>query len=408
MQGSVLAARVQEVNLNSGFGRYPAYGSRPYKTTTYFNDMSDKLLYHFLEKESSGLVHKPDARDHELDQEILGASPLEIKPLGRLEKLLESDLVKSENIIYQGGILSCVPSTSAFLNMWNSLVYDGNLHCESWAYAYKLAKHFQSGTSMNNVLDIFKKKGCCLESTLPSRPLADAGEAQAQDKSVLTEAMDEEAKNFQIEGYLSLNDLRREALYRVLMETPISVAANVGNTWSSKAGIVPPDPNSSTFGHNFALFDIVGESNISTLNDLGIYLDKKHHGWWIIINWWEKDRVDVRVLSPQYHFFVAKILKDKRDTKFLTKAPASKDMLFKLIKAKNDPKVFLLNLDNKKCWVKPEMSFEQLFGKDAWKLVEELEPEVVASYPVGPVIDTRDRGLLQAIKTMLTGLGAKK
>lgn len=370
--------------------------------------MSNELLKHFLEQKSSGLVHKPDARDHVLDQEILGAAPTDFKPLGRIEQLLTSPLAKPEFIVYQGRVVSCVHATCAFLNMWNSFVKDGNPNCQSWAYTYKQVKHYPGGTIVNEALGVIKNKGICLEETLSARDLADTDESVAQDPSVLTEAMHEEAKHFQIEGYLTLDDLRRAAMYQVLVETPVGVTGNVGSNFNTRTGILPLY-NEGGFGHMWCRFDVLGESNIEAVKRYTeLSLLPQHYGWWIDLNWWERSALDIRVISPNYVQLAGKILKDKRDTKFLTKAPASKDMPFKFIKAKDDPKVFLLNLDNKKCWVKPEMSFEQLFGKDAWKLIEELEPEVVASYPVGPVIDTRDRGLLQAILVMLKGLGIGK
>jgi len=362
--------------------------------------MSDKLLHHFLKEGTSGLIHKPDVRDHVLDQEVLGAGTLEIKPLGRLEKLLASDLSKPENILYQGGTLSCVSNASAFLNMWISLVIDDNPHCESWAYLYKNVPHFQGGTSMNDNLNILKKKGCCLESTLPSRPLADTGEAQAQDKSVLTPAMDEEAKHFQIEGYLSLSDLRREALYRVLVETPISIAINVGNTYSSKAGIVPPDPNSATFGHNAALLDVVGESNIGLLNNLGFYLDTKHLGWYILINWWNPTSLDFRIISPNYHIIAAKVLKDRRDTKLFRKETNqlnSNDM--KLIKTSDSPKIYLLDYSNRRHWFCNEDTYERFVSAEKdFSKVEFISDEVMKSYSIGENLNAYGMSLLEIIK----------
>jgi len=344
------------------------------------------LLQEFLNKGGSGMEHKPDSRDRYIDESAFGATTELRKPTGLIEKIINSELEQSP--IYQGSVPLCLSGTFTWLDNYDSIIKEDNHVILNPTDLYRNIKHYPGGTTKNDNGNSLKKRGVCLDDTKPHRGVVARGRKYAETYEV-TKEMDDEAENFQIDGYYNCNAYSDMNTLKNI--GPYAVGGYVGSSWNNNGVISIPRAGEKLFGHGFVSADWLGESNIGIVKKYtGLNLVVRDYGHRIIINWWNEDRLDIRVLHNGYNIIFATLLKNKLDTLIIK----AKKSMIKFITRANNPDICLLNYDGKKCYIGPGISsLHTMFGKKAEQHLEVVSDDVWNSYLDGPNFDIRHSSL---------------
>lgn len=219
------------------------------------------------------------------------ATPQIPKPLGRLDEILASPLVKYP--LYQGAVPSCVAASASFLNQYNSWREKEAKHF-SWPYLYGNVKQYPQGTVPQDIFNVLRKKGQCTNEKLPQEKYNQNPENGffLTPDNISLEA-NEEALWYQISNFFFLKSLDKTTIYNALVQQPLFVGLWVDpQTWNYQDIITP---GRKTYGHMVVLVDIDENWN------------------WKVISWDKKDGLDVRTLDKEYPFVQCGFIRDLPD-----------------------------------------------------------------------------------------------
>lgn len=327
-------------------------------------------------KQGGGLYPHIDKRDWIYEDVFGSTTQHDIKPLGRLEKILNSPLAKHENLVYQLNVLSCVPLHITMLNMYYSWFNDGSEVKLSWPMLYALARFYPgAGTSVNNVLSVARDIGECLDTTFPQDDVfTNGGDGWIHNKSLVTDVMKEEGKNWKIGAYTRLRNNTRNSIYDALIHSPVLIGVNLAGNWD--ASIIRSTGNS--------------------MNHLTLLVDVTEQGDYIIWEGFKDNEFDYRVLSKDSYIGAVYSFRDvPDDVKFELKSKTTNNM--RLIKQKDKPEIYLLDFSGRLHWYANEESYKRYVDKDAdFSHVEEVDE--LGAYEMGEPINVHNRSLIDTIK----------
>lgn len=139
---------------------------------------------------------------------IYGAPPFDlgIKPIGRD--------ISGIPVVYQGNKFTCVASTVTWITQYLKKQKEGNVKPLAQDFLAEVSRTEADGATPGQVLDAAKNIGVC-ESAL----WADSNEK-------ITKELEENAKQYKIEGYAYLHNLNPKSIYDALMREPIMVGVD--------------------------------------------------------------------------------------------------------------------------------------------------------------------------------------
>lgn len=264
-------------------------------------------------KPSGWLPDELDQRDYSYEdyfvEEIFGAA-LPDKFI-RTTKDLPS-------IHFQDSILSCVHASFAFANSYNSLYNSNNEVKLAWRYTYCQVPHYSGGTTFRDCANVLRKQGQCINSLLPEE-LYWYGEKAMQSAQYITPEAKANAENYKIGGYFYIKPYDEFSIKSACQKSPVIIGLYC-NRKNWKTGEVITWNGIKQYGHAIC---IVG------------WDDTKEA--WQLTDW---DNKGFKWLSYEYPIFTALTIRDLPD--------GLQEKTMKLVKTKNDPKIYVLLPNGKK------------------------------------------------------------
>lgn len=272
-------------------------------------DYIKKFVHNFLHhhKPNGWVEDFPDSRDYKFEKyfsaEIFGA-------------VIPESLIRTADQLpimpFQNSILSCVHASFSFVNSFNSKFKSGNDVKLAWRYTYSQVPHYNGGTTIRDCGEVQRKQGQCINSMLPEERYW-LGESAMQNSGYITNEIRENAKTYKTGGYFYIDPSDKTAMKTAIMDSPIVIGVYCNSkTWKNDVTI--KWNGYRQYGHAVS---IVGWS------------DEKNA--WELADW---DGAGFKWLDYSYPIFTAVTVRDLPDN--------NKEQYMKLIKAKDDAKVFVL------------------------------------------------------------------
>ena len=346
-----------------------------------------------------GLKFAPlDVNDYHADL-VFGAGPsaIERKPLGRLEKILKSPL--KDLFLYQGQILSCVHCGLAFQNQYYSVFNSDNPVRLAWRDSYlRVTKGTNRGTDVKEACEIYRKDGVCEDKFAPNFPFKSLIEMLEQVKE--TNEIKLNRIKYRIKNYFRVSNASINNLYFHLQRTIVGVAIG-GNNDDFSGYFKRVNFTGTEWYHYCLLLDVVGDSNRQVLRDLGFPDNQIFNGDWISLQAWNENRLDIRLINSKYPILFGQTLEDFPDDLDKDKIRMS----LQLVKASNDSRVYLVDSQNIKHWIKNEATFNEYF-KD-FSQVLTVESQQIDPLQEGEPIDVNESSLSEALATLIKQFSIK-
>jgi len=357
----------------------------------------------------SGLKIAPlNVRDY-IRENVFGAqlvSESEIKPLGRIEKIMNSPI--KDLFLYQGRILSCVSCASSMANQINSWFMSEHPVRLSWRDLYiQIAQGRNEGTSIDDTLYALKNVGQCNDLLCPN--FIDGRMAPDTLKRVVTNEIKTDRNNYRIKNFFSVRNVTRAGLYTALIDTQLIVGAGGNNPQWSVSGVIRS--GQIDWYHAFVIVDVLGAENVDFLTGiLGYRPQPKDYGAWVTIQAWKDNTLDVRLLDKNYPITVAKTIEDLPDNVDVNTIRWN----MALVRDTQNGKIYFVDSDNIAHWIDSELAFKEFFGINAWteEAWTDVDPAQVRTLQHGEVITLRQKqltnGLLELIKKFGQAFGFSK
>jgi len=342
--------------------------------------MTNKIFSQY--KDGSGLCDPPDSRNI-IYEDCFGSAPQEdIKPIGRMEAILDSPLAHKDNILKQMNLLSCVPLHISMLNQQHSWFNSESLIKPSWAMWYALLGFAPGkGTSVNECLKLSRDVGQCLDKNFSQNDaIYKYGEKGIHNKNFITDEMREEGKHWKMGKSSRLTDLSRNSIHSALKHGPVIAGVFLNDNWNDEVIV----SKTRAMNHLTLINDIDKDWNYDLQEG---FLD---------------DALDVRKLSPDSYIGLAISVRDIPDDLIIK---AKEKRIMKILMCTNHPKedervkIYVLDFSNRLHHFCEEDTYEEYVSSSKdFSIVQDIDYEMFKSYDIGRPISMYGQSLIDIIK----------
>lgn len=235
-----------------------------------------------------------NSRKDFLYEKVFGAATSgQLKPLGRLERVLTSPL--AQHPISQGNVPSCFPCAATFINQYNSFFKSDNPVALSWPFLFAQIPHFSGGSIPQDSLNVLRSAGQPKDEKLPQARFWDEP-FFVESKTILTPETYVGAEKYKINSYFFFKKPTLSGIFDALQADPLIIGIKVNQlTWAEDIVIPPTDAGTRGFNHAVVLLDVDAGGNMK------------------VCSWDRRDRLDIRTLHGDTEILMACVIRDLPD-----------------------------------------------------------------------------------------------